>query len=181
MFFPRTILFWPNKTIPFKLLQRRCDIKDIHLSFDLDISNFRNTYSKERVFYFDKKMVFQHSFSPLFPFHINFTMNHFQTFCFTKNISKYLKEEYQFSKSIFKNSMTANAIRAMPRICIENFFIFPDAGKSTIGGQIMYLTGMVDKRTLEKYEREAKEKNRETWYLSWCMDTNLEGKVKLVS
>lgn len=37
-----------------------------------------------------------------------------------------------------------------------------DAGKSTIGGQIMYLTGMVDKRTLEKYEREAKEKNRET-------------------
>lgn len=23
---------------------------------------------------------------------------------------------------------------------------------------------MVDKRTLEKYEREAKEKNRETWY-----------------
>ena len=39
----------------------------------------------------------------------------------------------------------------------------------------MYLTGMVDKRTLEKYEREAKEKNRETWYLSWCMDTNSEG------
>ena len=47
-----------------------------------------------------------------------------------------------------------------------------DAGKSTIGGQIMYLTGMVDKRTLEKYEREAKEKNRETWYLSWALDTN---------
>ncbi|KAI6213499.1 Tr-type G domain-containing protein [Aphelenchoides besseyi] len=35
-----------------------------------------------------------------------------------------------------------------------------DAGKSTIGGQLMYLTGMVDKRTLEKYEREAKEKGR---------------------
>lgn len=29
--------------------------------------------------------------------------------------------------------------------------------------QFRYLTGMVDKRTLEKYEREAKEKNRETW------------------
>ena len=41
----------------------------------------------------------------------------------------------------------------------------------------MYLTGMVDKRTLEKYEREAKEKNRETWYLSWCMDTNQEGNI----
>jgi peptide chain release factor subunit 3 len=45
-----------------------------------------------------------------------------------------------------------------------------DAGKSTIGGQIMKLTGMVNKRTLERYEREAKEKNRESWYLSWCMD-----------
>jgi len=53
-----------------------------------------------------------------------------------------------------------------------------DAGKSTIGGQMMYLTGMVDKRTLEKYEKEAKEKNRETWYLSWCMDTNMEEREK---
>ncbi|CAL4100763.1 unnamed protein product [Meganyctiphanes norvegica] len=53
-----------------------------------------------------------------------------------------------------------------------------DAGKSTIGGQIMYLTGMVDKRTLEKYEREAKEKSRETWYLSWALDTNLEERDK---
>ncbi|XP_045211705.1 eukaryotic peptide chain release factor GTP-binding subunit ERF3A-like [Mercenaria mercenaria] len=53
-----------------------------------------------------------------------------------------------------------------------------DAGKSTIGGQILYLTGMVDKRTLEKYEREAKEKNRETWYLSWALDTNLEEREK---
>jgi len=53
-----------------------------------------------------------------------------------------------------------------------------DAGKSTIGGHIMYLTGMVDKRTLEKYEREAKEKNRESWYLSWALDTNQEERDK---
>lgn len=53
-----------------------------------------------------------------------------------------------------------------------------DAGKSTIGGHLMYLTGMVDKRTLEKYEREAKEKNRETWYLSWALDTNQEERDK---
>jgi len=38
-----------------------------------------------------------------------------------------------------------------------------DAGKSTIGGQILYLADMVDKRTIEKYEREAKDKNRESW------------------
>merc|ERR1712226_9237 len=53
-----------------------------------------------------------------------------------------------------------------------------DAGKSTIGGQIQKLTGMVDARTLEKYEREAKEKNRESWALSWCMDTNQEERDK---
>ena len=55
---------------------------------------------------------------------------------------------------------------------------FLKTGKSTIGGQIMYLTNMVDKRTLEKYEKEAKEINRETWYLSWCMDTNAEERNK---
>eukprot|EP00794_Sanderia_malayensis_P008984 gene8984-9944_t len=53
-----------------------------------------------------------------------------------------------------------------------------DAGKSTIGGHLLFLTGQVDKRTLEKYEREAKEKNRETWYLSWALDTNLEERDK---
>ncbi|XP_065659114.1 eukaryotic peptide chain release factor GTP-binding subunit ERF3A isoform X2 [Hydra vulgaris] len=53
-----------------------------------------------------------------------------------------------------------------------------DAGKSTIGGQLLFLTGQVDKRTLEKYEREAKEKNRETWYLSWALDTNIEERNK---
>lgn len=39
----------------------------------------------------------------------------------------------------------------------------------------MSLTGMVDKRTLDKYEREAREKSRESWYLSWALDTNQEG------
>lgn len=41
----------------------------------------------------------------------------------------------------------------------------------------MSLTGMVDKRTLEKYEREAREKSRESWYLSWALDTNQEGEL----
>uniref|UniRef100_A0A8C7MZL8 G1 to S phase transition 1 n=1 Tax=Oncorhynchus kisutch TaxID=8019 RepID=A0A8C7MZL8_ONCKI len=45
-------------------------------------------------------------------------------------------------------------------------------------GEWGYLTGMVEKRTLEKYEREAKEKNRETWYLSWALDTNQEERDK---
>ncbi|KAJ2383272.1 translation termination factor GTPase eRF3, partial [Coemansia sp. RSA 2611] len=53
-----------------------------------------------------------------------------------------------------------------------------DAGKSTLGGQILHVTGMVDKRTLEKYEREAKEAGRESWYLSWALDTNQEERAK---
>ena len=32
-----------------------------------------------------------------------------------------------------------------------------DAGKSTLGGAILYATGMVDERTMEKYRRESKE------------------------
>nr|CAG8604603.1 15521_t:CDS:10 [Entrophospora candida] len=53
-----------------------------------------------------------------------------------------------------------------------------DAGKSTMGGNILYITGMVDQRTMEKYEREAKEQNREAWYLTWALDTNKEEREK---
>lgn len=53
-----------------------------------------------------------------------------------------------------------------------------DAGKSTCGGQLMYLTGAVDKRTMEKYEQEAKAAGRETWYLSWALDQNKEERAK---
>ncbi|KAI0242556.1 translation termination factor GTPase eRF3 [Massospora cicadina] len=38
--------------------------------------------------------------------------------------------------------------------------------------------GMVDKRTMEKYEREAKEAGRESWYLSWALDLNSEERAK---
>ena len=48
-----------------------------------------------------------------------------------------------------------------------------------MGGQILFLTGMVDKRTLEKYEREAKEQNRESWYLSWALDTDVSEREKV--
>ncbi|KAJ1971074.1 translation termination factor GTPase eRF3 [Dimargaris xerosporica] len=53
-----------------------------------------------------------------------------------------------------------------------------DAGKSTMGGNILFLTGMVDKRTMEKYEREAKEVGRESWYLSWALDLSSEERAK---
>ncbi|RAL62579.1 hypothetical protein DID88_004428 [Monilinia fructigena] len=40
-----------------------------------------------------------------------------------------------------------------------------DAGKSTLGGSILYATGMVDERTMEKNKKEAKEMGRETCIL----------------
>eukprot|EP00475_Leptophrys_vorax_P024887 TRINITY_DN3452_c0_g1_i1.p1 TRINITY_DN3452_c0_g1~~TRINITY_DN3452_c0_g1_i1.p1 ORF type:complete len:592 (+),score=166.56 TRINITY_DN3452_c0_g1_i1:233-1777(+) len=53
-----------------------------------------------------------------------------------------------------------------------------DAGKSTISGQILLSTNMVDKRLIEKYEKEAKDKNRDSWYLAYIMDVNEEERVK---
>ncbi|KAH0469920.1 hypothetical protein IEQ34_001478 [Dendrobium chrysotoxum] len=53
-----------------------------------------------------------------------------------------------------------------------------DAGKSTTGGHILFLSGQVDDRTMQKYEREAKEKNRESWYMAYIMDTNEEERIK---
>jgi len=53
-----------------------------------------------------------------------------------------------------------------------------DAGKSTLSGNILYLTENVDKRTIERYEKEAKERNRESWFLAFIMDTNEEERAK---
>lgn len=53
-----------------------------------------------------------------------------------------------------------------------------DAGKSTLGGSLLYSTGMVDDRTLDKYKKEAKEAGRETWYLSWALDLTNEERAK---
>eukprot|EP01099_Mayorella_cantabrigiensis_P006520 TRINITY_DN547_c0_g2_i1.p1 TRINITY_DN547_c0_g2~~TRINITY_DN547_c0_g2_i1.p1 ORF type:complete len:560 (-),score=179.21 TRINITY_DN547_c0_g2_i1:120-1799(-) len=53
-----------------------------------------------------------------------------------------------------------------------------DAGKSTIAGNTLLLTGQVDERTIQKYEKEAKEKNRGTWFLAYIMDTNEEERAK---
>ncbi|GAB0136912.1 translation termination factor GTPase eRF3 [Epichloe bromicola] len=53
-----------------------------------------------------------------------------------------------------------------------------DAGKSTLGGSILWTTGMVDERTMDKYKREAKDLGRESWYLSWVMDLTKEERTK---
>lgn len=72
-----------------------------------------------------------------------------------------------------------NLVEGDPREHINLVFIgHVDAGKSTLSGNILYLTENVDKRTIERYEREAKERNRESWFLAFIMDTNEEERAK---
>ncbi|CAM9662519.1 unnamed protein product [Phaeothamnion confervicola] len=66
-----------------------------------------------------------------------------------------------------------------PREHVNLVFIgHVDAGKSTLSGNILYLMGFVDARTIERYEREAKQRNRESWFLAYIMDTNEEERAK---
>ncbi|MCQ2818719.1 MAG: GTP-binding protein [archaeon] len=53
-----------------------------------------------------------------------------------------------------------------------------DSGKSTISGSLLYNLGQVDERTIEKYQREAKVHNRESWFMAYIMDVNEEEKEK---
>lgn len=53
-----------------------------------------------------------------------------------------------------------------------------DVGKSTLGGKILYDSGMIDDRTIEKYEFEAKKNNRGSWFLAYIMDTNTDEREK---
>ena len=62
--------------------------------------------------------------------------------------------------------------------CSIVFIGHVDAGKSTICGNLMYLMGVVDERTIEAYKKEAKDKNRDSWWLAYVMDSSEEEKAK---
>lgn len=49
------------------------------------------------------------------------------------------------------------------------------------GGSLLYATGMVDERTMDKLKREAKEAGTESWYLSWALDLTKEERSQGVS
>ena len=53
-----------------------------------------------------------------------------------------------------------------------------DSGKSTISGSLLYNLGEVDDRAIDKYKREAKVKNRESWFMAYIMDTYEEERDK---
>jgi len=93
-----------------------------------------------------------------------------------KTIEELEKEEVAEEKL---TSSTEISDQDDPREHLNIVFIgHVDAGKSTLSGQILFLSGMVDQRTIEKYEREAKEKNRESWFFAYIMDTNEEERSK---
>ena len=62
--------------------------------------------------------------------------------------------------------------------CSIVFIGHVDAGKSTICGNLMYLMGVVDTRTIEKFKQEAKDKGRDSWWLAYVMDSSEEEKAK---
>lgn len=53
-----------------------------------------------------------------------------------------------------------------------------DAGKSTLSGSILYHTGQIDARAIEKFERDAKAKGRDSWWLAFILDTTDEERTK---
>eukprot|EP00742_Colponemidia_sp_Colp-10_P000620 GILJ01000678.1.p1 GENE.GILJ01000678.1~~GILJ01000678.1.p1 ORF type:complete len:592 (-),score=136.75 GILJ01000678.1:203-1921(-) len=84
--------------------------------------------------------------------------------------------EEELSSAVVDN---ADIKEGDPRDHLNIVFIgHVDAGKSTTAGHILYITGQVDDRTIAKFEREAKEKNRDSWFLAFIMDTNEEERAK---
>ena len=51
-----------------------------------------------------------------------------------------------------------------------------DAGKSTTTGHLIYKCGGIDKRTIEKYEKEAAELGKSSFKYAWVLD-NLKVRV----
>jgi peptide chain release factor subunit 3 len=62
--------------------------------------------------------------------------------------------------------------------CSMVFIGHVDAGKSTISGSLMIKLDLIDKRTIEKFKQEAKEKGRDSWWLAYVMDSSDEEKAK---
>jgi peptide chain release factor subunit 3 len=53
-----------------------------------------------------------------------------------------------------------------------------DCGKSTICGNILVMTGAVNELEMKKFQQEAKDKDRDSWFLAYIMDLNEEEREK---
>jgi len=92
----------------------------------------------------------------------------------TEDIQKACSEPY-----VAEEAESGDLKDCDPREHLNLVFIgHVDAGKSTLSGSILYIQGMVDARTIEKFEREAKQRNRDSWFLAFIMDTSEEERAK---
>ena len=99
----------------------------------------------------------------------------------TRVTQKGLSAEEQAAADAAEAAARTKVVMEMsdPREHLNLVFIgHVDAGKSTLSGSILYTMGMVDQRTIERYEREAKDRNRESWFLAFIMDTSEEERAK---
>ena len=53
-----------------------------------------------------------------------------------------------------------------------------DSGKSTISGNILFLSGKVSDQEMRKLKEEAENKDRESWYVAYIMDTDKDEREK---
>jgi len=53
-----------------------------------------------------------------------------------------------------------------------------DAGKSTINGHLLLLTGRTDQRTMHKFERDAKAAGKASFSLAWALDEHEEERAR---
>lgn len=69
---------------------------------------------------------------------------------------------------------------ATSTICQTHLIIFKiDAGKSTICGNILFQSGAVSERDMQKYAKEAADKGMDSWLWAYLMDINKEERERV--
>jgi peptide chain release factor subunit 3 len=64
--------------------------------------------------------------------------------------------------------------------CQTHLIIFKiDAGKSTICGNILFQSGAVSERDMQKYAKEAADKGMDSWLWAYLMDINKEERERV--
>lgn len=53
-----------------------------------------------------------------------------------------------------------------------------DAGKSTLMGRLLYDSGVVDERTIQKYKQEAERIGKSSFALAWVLDQTGEERAR---
>lgn len=93
-----------------------------------------------------------------------------------KKVEEMSLEQKELTEDLFEGQMIEVDKTRQPVSIV--FIGHVDSGKSTISGSLLYHLKLVDERMIEKYQREAKVHNRESWFMAYIMDVNEEEKDK---